>query len=356
MHEFTFLKKVLINWFAENKRDLPWRDTNNAYYIWISEVILQQTRVNQGINYYYRFIHLFPNVKALANANIDDVLKCWQGLGYYSRARNLHAGAMQIVNDFGGKMPNSYAELIKIKGIGRYTAAAIASIAFAERVPAIDGNVFRVLSRLFADNTSIDDANGYNHFYDIALSMMVDCSPSDFNQALMEFGALVCLPRNPDCIKCPVMAVCMAYQKNEMLSFPVKKQKKAPTDRFFNYFIFEYSQSLFIKKRVNEDIWKGLYEFPMTETKELLTVEKKSFEKAINEYVGNIQWNVKKFSTPVKHQLTHRTIVATFYHIELSALPIELSEYICITKSQFHQYPVPKVIERYMEKEFDFEN
>lgn len=218
------ITSVLIKWYHKNKRHLPWRDTQNPYLIWISEVILQQTRVIQGLDYYLRFIRKLPDIQSLATVSEDEVLKLWQGLGYYTRARNLHAAAKNIVHYFNGKFPDNYTDILKLKGIGKYTAAAVASFAFNEPVPVVDGNVCRVLSRLYAINYPADSAEGQKLIYSLAEKIIDKKNPGIFNQAIMEFGALQCVPQNPDCSKCPLNKKCLAYIYNNVSLFPVKKK------------------------------------------------------------------------------------------------------------------------------------
>ncbi|MFZ4583041.1 MAG: A/G-specific adenine glycosylase, partial [Paludibacter sp.] len=228
--------KTLINWYEHNKRELPWRDISDPYRIWISEIILQQTRVNQGISYYLRFVDRFPDVKALATAHEDEVLKYWQGLGYYSRARNLHKTAQIIVEKHNGNFPNSYTEIVQLKGIGAYTAAAICSFAYNQPYGVVDGNVYRVLSRLFAIQTPIDSSQAKNEFSDLATNLLNNSNPGIHNQAIMEFGALQCVPVQPECNTCPFQKTCKAYELDLVDKLPIKASKTKVRERFFNYF------------------------------------------------------------------------------------------------------------------------
>jgi A/G-specific adenine glycosylase len=261
------INQGLIEWYSHNKRDLPWRNTQNSYNIWVSEIILQQTRVNQGPNYYYRFIDRYPDIESLANSNIDDLLKVWQGLGYYSRARNMHHTAQDIVNNYNGKFPSDYHELIKLKGIGDYTASAMASISFDQPTPVLDGNVFRVIARIFGISESTQSITSRKHFKKILHELIKNENPGIFNQAIMEFGALQCIPKNPDCKNCPLNSVCFAYNKNSVADFPAKKRKVKQKVRYFNYLYIIYNDFTFIEKRTKNDIWKLLYQFPLLETK-----------------------------------------------------------------------------------------
>jgi A/G-specific adenine glycosylase len=265
------LGESIVFWYENNKRDLPWRTTKDPYHIWISEIILQQTRVLQGIPYYLRFINRFPNIIALANAPIDEILNIWQGLGYYSRAHNMHYTATYIMNNLGGKFPISFLELGKLKGIGDYTAAAIASICFEESVSVLDGNVIRVLSRLMGIFFLPSSPNNKIYYKKIANSLMSTCVPSLFNQGIMEFGALVCKPVNPNCLDCPVNKYCSAYRNDQVAFLPIKKPKIKQRERFFNYFILKENEHYIFQKRDNNDIWPGLLEFPLLESKERLS-------------------------------------------------------------------------------------
>ncbi|OCB76863.1 A/G-specific adenine glycosylase [Flavobacterium crassostreae] len=264
--------KVLISWYLLNKRDLPWRNTTNPYPIWLSEIMLQQTKVAQGTPYFLSFITAFPTVFDLANASEEQVLKLWQGLGYYSRARNLHQTAQYIATDLGGVFPKTYNELLQLKGVGAYTAAAIASFSYNEVVPVVDGNVFRVLSRYFDLDLDIALSSTKKEFTALALELMPKevqdaANPAIFNQAIMEFGALQCVPRNPDCSVCVFNTACLALQKNKVAVLPVKSKKLKITKRYFNYLVVsDPLGNTVVQKRTSKGIWHNLYEFPLIET------------------------------------------------------------------------------------------
>ena len=253
------ISSLLQYWYAQHKRSLPWRETKAPYVVWISEIILQQTRVNQGNDYFLRFIERFPDIKSLAEASEDDVLKIWQGLGYYSRARNLYTAAKQVMEKFDGVFPSSYSDILSLKGVGEYTAAAVASIVYNLPYPVVDGNVFRVLSRLFTIETPIDSTIGKKYFNEIAQSILDEQHPGDHNQAIMEFGALVCTPKQPKCTECPLQSVCLAFEKKNVLNYPVKKGKTIQKERFFNYFHIEQNGYTYIKKRGDSDVWQNIY-------------------------------------------------------------------------------------------------
>jgi len=313
--------QFLINWFHINKRNLPWRDDPIPYNVWLSEIILQQTRVNQGMGYYVRFLEAFPTVYDLAKANQQEVLKLWQGLGYYSRARNLHKAAKFIVDDLEGKFPDNYKALIKLPGVGPYTAAAIASIAFNEAVPAIDGNAKRVFSRLFEIDTPIDQPDTLKKIEHEAKQLIDLKSPGDFNQAVMELGATVCLPKKPDCAVCPVAAFCIYYKSGSQHKLPVKIRKVKVRNRYFNYFIFKYNGKTALLERTGNDIWKGLNEFPLYESEKEMDGED-LIGLAIKRWGVNSE-SIKKvsFSDPIKHVLTHQRIYAKFIIMDLTSMP-----------------------------------
>ncbi|WP_348813193.1 A/G-specific adenine glycosylase [Flavobacterium maritimum] len=260
---------LLIKWYLQNKRDLPWRNTTDPYPIWLSEIMLQQTRVAQGTPYFLSFTSSFPTVFDLANASEEQVLKLWQGLGYYSRARNLHKTAQHVAYELSGNFPATYKELLKLKGIGEYTAAAIASFSYNEVVPVVDGNVFRVLSRYFDIETDIAQASAKKEFATLALELIPKDNPAIFNQAIMEFGALQCVPKNPNCSICIFNESCAALQKNKVDQLPVKSKKLKVRNRFFNYLVVsdDHNNTL-IQKRTDKGIWHNLYEFPLIETNE----------------------------------------------------------------------------------------
>ena len=258
---------TLIKWYLQNKRDLPWRKTTNPYPIWLSEIMLQQTRVAQGTPYFLSFTAAFPTVFDLAKANEEQVLKLWQGLGYYSRARNLHKTAQTVAFEMNGVFPDNYADLLKLKGIGEYTAAAIASFSYNECVPVVDGNVFRVLSRYFDVETDIAQASAKKEFAALAFELMPKDNPAQFNQAIMEFGALQCVPKNPNCTECVFNNSCAALQKKKVDQLPVKSKKTKVRNRYFNYIVaVDDLENTIIQKRTAKGIWHNLYEFPLIET------------------------------------------------------------------------------------------
>lgn len=311
----TAFPTLLLTWYERNKRDLPWRDSNDAYKIWLSEIILQQTRVVQGLPYYLRFVEKFPNVSSMAGATQEEVLSLWQGLGYYSRARNMHECAQYVVNELGGVFPSSYKELIKLKGVGAYTAAAIASFAYGEAVPVVDGNVFRVASRVFGIHTDISGSRARADFEKVLGKLIPHESPGLFNQAIMEFGALHCTPHKPDCDSCVFREICQAFLSDEVNNLPVKSKKIAVKNRHFNYFVFQRGDLFLFRERKGRDIWLGLHDFPSVEADRLLE-EEEALATAEKFLEGHL-WSVKNVSEPYKHILTHRIIYARFFHIEV---------------------------------------
>lgn len=335
-------QKHLIGWYDKNRRDFPWRGTKNPYFIWLSEVILQQTRALQGLPYYTQFTQLYPTVEALANAPLDDVMKTWQGLGYYSRARNLHATAQLISDEYKGKFPVNYDGLIQLKGIGPYTAAAIASFAYKEKKAVVDGNVYRVLSRYFNDYSPIDSTIGKKHFQSIADSLISDKHPDLFNQAIMELGATVCTPKQYKCDVCPLQESCLALKERTITELPVKAKKTKVTNRYFNYFILKKDECFVLKKRTKKDIWQGLYEFPNIDKREPIT------EQDIQVYLKDrgLQ-TINHTSETIKHILSHQHLHVKFIHVaESPNVLLENEELV----HNFEEHALPRVIDKYLEQ------
>ena len=258
--------RILIRWYHRHHRDLPWRHTSDPYKIWLSEIILQQTRVVQGLPYYLRFVEQYPTVFDLAQADEQEVLRLWQGLGYYSRARNMHRTARQVVDEYSGGFPPTYALLLQLKGVGQYTAAAIASFAFGEVVPAVDGNVYRVLARIFGIKTDILSSSAKKEFTEVARQLIPADDPATFNQAMIEFGAIHCQPIAPDCLLCPFNAMCYAFQHGTQNKLPVKSKKAKVRDRYLNYLVLEKDGQLAMRQRTGKDVWQGLYDFYLVES------------------------------------------------------------------------------------------
>lgn len=343
--------KILQEWYAKNARDLPWRRTKDPYLIWISEIILQQTRVVQGLDYYNRFVGRFPNVQSLAEAEQVDVLKYWQGLGYYSRARNLHEAAKDVMSRFGGIFPEEYEEILSLKGIGEYTAAAIVSFAWNKPYPVIDGNVFRVLGRLFAIVTPIDTGKGKKEYRELANLLMPPDKAGLHNQAIMEFGALQCTPQSPDCTQCPLSASCLAYASGHPQQYPVKQNKTKTRDRYFHYFFIICGSYTYLHCRAGKDIWEGLYEFPLIETAGPADFSEISDDiafKRLFQGVGDLEFSIE--TTPVKHILSHQILHAKFYEVKISQESTVLKKYQKVCLSELDEYPVSRLISMFLSR------
>lgn len=339
---------TLIKWYLQNKRDLPWRKTTNPYHIWLSEIMLQQTRVAQGMPYFFSFTKEFPTVFELANADEEKVLKLWQGLGYYSRARNLHKTAQFIANDLNGIFPPTYKDLLKLKGVGEYTAAAIASFSYNEAVPVVDGNVFRVLSRYFDIESDIALPATKKEFTELAYELMPKENPAIFNQAIMEFGALQCVPKSPDCSVCVFNESCLALQKKKVAVLPVKSKKLKITNRFFNYLVLEDATgNTLIEKRTSKGIWHNLYEFPLLETNEISDfdfVSKTIQEGILSSYTIT---GVEECShATVIHKLSHQHLHIQFWKVKVDEIVVNGLNY-----NELKSYPFPVVIYNFIVNE-----
>nr|WP_302829112.1 A/G-specific adenine glycosylase [uncultured Bacteroides sp.] len=344
MNVFT---ETLLDWYAENKRELPWRETADPYQIWISEIILQQTRVAQGYDYFLRFIHRFPDVETLASASEDEVMKYWQGLGYYSRARNLHAAA----GSMNGVFPKTYQEVRALKGVGDYTAAAICSFAYNQPYAVVDGNVYRVLSRYFGIDTPIDSTEGKKLFAALADEMLDKSHPAVYNQAIMDFGAIQCTPQSPDCMFCPLADSCSALAKGMVMKLPVKQHKTKTSNRYFNYIYVRMGACTFIHKRTEDDIWKNLFELPLIETQTDLAEEdflkSPQFRSLFAE--GEVP-QARSILRNVKHVLSHRVIYTNFYEVVLPETSQSFSGYQRIRTEDLELYPVSRLVHAFIEK------
>lgn len=349
MSKKDFSKKI-IDWYKEHKRDLPWRHTRDPYKIWLSEIILQQTRIAQGLPYYVRFIENFPDVVSLAEAKEDRVLRLWQGLGYYSRARNLHACAKKVSSEYAGVFPSTYQELIKLPGIGSYTAAAIASIAFSEPVAVVDGNVFRVLARVFGIDKDISSQEGKAYFFERANELIDKKQPDLFNQAVMEFGALHCTPQNPNCEECVFSRTCIAKRQSMQTLLPVKIRKQKVRKRYFTYIIIEYRGKLLMHKRGAGDIWNGLYDFFLIENRKPMRVN--SILNEISELKGV---GIESESKIYKHILSHQQLLTRFVWIKIPQLskikPLMKQHQLEFhTREEISHLPKPILITRYLQE------
>ena len=329
---------------------MPWRNTKNPYIIWLSEVILQQTRVEQGLPYFNHFVDKYPTVTALANASEDEVLRSWQGLGYYSRARNLHSAAKQVVKEYNGVFPSTYLDLLKLKGVGDYTAAAIASFAFKEACPVLDGNVYRFISRYFGVHTPINASSAKKEYQSI-LNELIDASQPDvFNQAIMEFGALQCKPKSPDCSVCPLSASCVALKNEEVNILPIKEKKLKRSVRHFYYFVHRAENTFVLNKRIEKDIWQHLYEFPLLESKVELE-ENNVLQLAVQQNLVTPQFELLSISKKVKHVLSHQDIYAKFFEIRDPHFQHQnRGKYLYIKDDEIRDFALPRLIEQYLQK------
>lgn len=336
---------TLISWYLQNRRDLPWRKTNNPYFIWLSEIMLQQTRVAQGLSYYLKFTETFPTIFDLAKADESTVLKMWQGLGYYSRARNLHFTAKHIANELEGEFPSTYKEIIKLKGIGDYTASAIASFAFNESTAVVDGNVYRVLSRYFGIDTAINSSSGIKEFKSLADTLIDKEQPANYNQAIMEFGAIQCKPKKPLCMFCPLSDSCVALQKNLIEVLPVKEKKIKIKKRYFNFLVAKTKDNTTIlTQRKGKGIWQGLYQFPLIESDKNINKD----ELIVHELFCNLfpeETTISLFNQKeIVHKLSHQHLHTKFWIVET----FNLSEPI-VNWNAIEQYAVPVLIANFLE-------
>ncbi len=332
----------LKKWFSRNKRKLPWRDTHDPYLIWLSEIILQQTRMAQGLPYFQRFLERFPDIFQLANAGEDEVLNLWQGLGYYNRARNLHHTAKVIAFEYNGKFPETYEELKKLKGIGDYTASAISSMAFNEPQAVVDGNVYRVLSRVFGIREPVNSTKGKKVFKEKAEALLDRLNPGAFNEALMDFGAIQCQSAEPKCAICPLQENCYAFQNNLVNNLPVKAKKLKRRTRYFYYLVMSDENGIVLRQRGDNDIWRKLYDFPLYE--------------AQNGSEGDLKGLADKFGVPqsglyhlgqYKHVLTHQDIIANFYHLKAINIDKNKENIIFVKWEKLENYALPRLIQNF---------
>ncbi len=342
--------KTLIHWYSNNKRDLPWRQTIDPYRIWLSEIILQQTQVRQGLPYYESFIKEFPSIFHLAKAQESEVLKLWQGLGYYSRARNLHTTAKYIAEELNGVFPNSYKALLQLKGVGDYTASAIASICFNETTAVVDGNVYRVLSRYFGIKTPINSSKGSKEFKLLAQDLIDKQKPAEFNQAIMEFGAIQCKPQNPNCEDCPFQNSCVALQNKNINELPVKLKTIKVSKKYFNYLVFlSKDRKTVLEKREGKGIWQNLYQFPLLESKRNLDANdiEKHLEK--EELLQGVDYELSLYNDAIiVHKLSHQHLYVKFWIINVdTVLPKSISI------DTIHDFPVPILIGKFID-DFNF--
>ncbi|GHT21084.1 A/G-specific adenine glycosylase [Bacteroidia bacterium] len=351
MENSLFFAKILAGWYQISQRNLPWRGTQDPYKIWVSEIILQQTQVRQGLDYYNRFVERFPDVRSLAEADEQDVLLHWQGLGYYSRARNLHSAAKTIVQVHGGVFPKDYQAVRNLKGIGEYTAAAITSFAWNMPYPAVDGNVFRFLARLFAIDEPIDTGKGKKYFTELAGTLMDKSDARQFNQAMIEFGALQCTPTAPGCSTCPFVDHCAALAKNAVAHYPVKQNKTQTKNLYLYYFHIQAGSPpyTYLKKRTEKGIWQNLFEFPLLESEVPLDFNELCQTKQFQEWfppTENLQF--KLVIENKKHVLSHRIIYATFYTANAGAQFATPAAMFKVKANEIDQYPMHRLMSFYL--------
>ncbi len=351
-----YFQQQIISWYEQHKRDLPWRQTSDPYAVWLSEIILQQTRVSQGTAYYLRFLNKWPTVHALALASEQSILRLWQGLGYYSRARNMHATAKSIVENHKGIFPVNYDALRSFKGIGPYTAAAISSICGNEARAVVDGNVYRVLSRYFDIEFPYNSNEGKKKIQQLADKLIIKHDPGRFNQAVMELGALQCVPRNPNCAICPLNKKCVAYIKDKVDMLPIKKSKKPLVKRYFNYLCLicddkREGSGVYLHHRNAKDIWQGLYDFPMIESKKQLTLKSLMEHPQWETLTDKEDAEHLNTSAIIKHQLTHQTIYAVFHVLKMKK-PFDeppKKNVLLVPQRKLDQFPMPRLILRFLE-------
>ena len=343
------ISQILLKWYISNHRDLPWRQTNDPYAIWLSEVILQQTRVEQGMPYWYKFMEHFPTISHLATADEREVLRLWQGLGYYSRARNLHQAAKTVHQEYGGVFPIKYEQIRSLKGVGDYTAAAISSIAFNLPYAVVDGNVYRFLARLFAIETPIDTTIGKKEFAALAQQLIDKKKPGLFNQAMMEFGAVLCKPVAPLCESCPFASRCESLQQNKVASLPIKQKKTKIRNRYFDFLIFTDEESTFLIQRTQKDIWQGLYQFPLIESDQENEniLSNPEFKTKYKKVKAAHLW---KASPIIKHVLSHQIIYAKFWWFKFENLDEMKVDFIKIDWRKITDFGMPQLLVHYLDK------
>jgi A/G-specific adenine glycosylase len=344
----SYFTKRLLQWNKnDNKRLMPWKGEKDPYKIWLSEIILQQTRVEQGWNYYNRFVSTFPTIEKLARAPEEKVFKLWEGLGYYTRCKNLIATAKFIAKEKKGIFPATYDEILALKGIGPYTAAAIASFAFNLPYAVVDGNVFRVLARFYGIDTAIDSTAGKNNFTKLAEQLVDKKEPGIYNQAIMDFGAVICKPKNPLCTECPLQTKCSAFLQDKVNLLPVKQGKLIKKNRWFYFLVVEHKGKIYVRKRGAKDIWENLYEFILLEASKLLTVENIKATGLFKEIAAKNKIDIIEVSKIYRQQLTHQTIHGRFIYMKAKT-PLFLKAYKPVTYKELTKLPFPKFITAYL--------
>lgn len=340
--------EVVVSWYNGNKRDLPWRNTRDPYVIWLSEIILQQTRVEQGLPYFHRFLERYPTVADFASAEESEILRLWQGLGYYSRGRNMHATSKIVMEEHAGYFPTRYDDLLKLKGVGEYTAAAISSFSAGEAKAVVDGNVFRLLSRFFGVHEVINSPQGKKTFTELANKVIDKNDPGTSNQAIMEFGSIVCKPRSPDCGSCPLNPQCYAFNNNMVDVLPVKKKSQSPRSRYFNYVVVVSEESILMNRRGPKDIWENLYDFPLFETTEAVDLSEILVHPDFVSAFGN-DVILESVHGPLKHQLSHQTIYARFITVKVKSRVVFRPGWHLVRLEDLDSVPQPKIIFSFLE-------
>lgn len=354
MEEEISFRKTLLDWAEKNKRPLPWKESSNPYHIWLSEIILQQTRVEQGLPYYLKFIKKYPTVTDLANAPEDELFKLWEGLGYYSRARNLHTSAKMIATEYQGVFPTQYKDIRTLKGVGDYTAAAIASFAYNQPYAVVDGNVYRFLARFFGIETPIDIPEGKKKFQELADKLLDQDQPARYNQAMMDFGATWCTYPIPHCLTCPFMNKCLAFKENKTKLLPVKSKKNVKKNRFFYYLIINVGEHIVLHKRADNDVWAGLHDFPLIEldtpAKEGLFLMAELEQTEIwKNWIDNQPFKVLSISKKHSQTLTHQKIEAFFIELALTdKFFVEKEGYFVVERKKIKKFAFPKIIGDYL--------
>jgi len=354
----SFFTKKLLEWYQPENRPLPWKGIKNPYYIWLSEIILQQTRVEQGLPYYKKFIKKYPQINLLAQASEDEVFKLWEGLGYYSRARNLHATAKIVSSQYKGSFPTSYTDIRELKGVGDYTAAAIASFAYDLPHAVVDGNVYRVLSRFFGIATPIDTTTGKKEFRQLADSLLAQKQAALYNQAIMDFGATHCQPKSPKCDSCPLQTKCVAFANDKVSDWPIKSKKLKKRNRYFYYLVLNKDTQVLLNKRTGKDIWASLYDFPLIELDKqvegLFLIEELKKTPVWEYWLKNQEFDIQAVSKIFKQTLSHQKINAIFIEIDLKATFFrEKENCIAIESKKIKNFAFPKIIVSYLKAKTD---
>ncbi|MBS1685952.1 MAG: A/G-specific adenine glycosylase [Bacteroidetes bacterium] len=346
MKNSTRFSSLLLDWNRNsNDRQMPWKGERDPYLVWLSEIILQQTRMEQGLPYFLRFKESYPTVRDLADAPEDDVMRLWQGLGYYSRARNLHHTAKQIAYELKGVFPSTYHDIVKLKGVGPYTAAAISSFIFGERQAVVDGNVIRVLARVYGIDTPFDTTDGKKHFAQLAQELISVDHPGEYNQAIMDFGATVCTPLSPKCGECPFAGMCVAYNQGLIEDLPVRSKKIVKKERFFYYLVLKDEKEMVVSKRSGDDIWKGLYILPYIESDKAI---RRNIGQAVSDYLGH-KVKVAGYSKPYSQQLTHQSHQSVFIFVEgVDLQNVHIDGGVRVPLDKLSTFGFPKVVHLFL--------